>query len=125
MKNFIKILIIIGISPILSEEYVCSNDLSEFNQSGVEIKAYQRSSEEGFFIRHLKDNKQTYFVVLDETEFYITLVSYSTGSPNLFVTFIDKQNNTFYENFLFYSTHEDLKELMYQNKPSIGTCIVK
>ena len=54
MKNFIKILIIIGISPILSEEYVCSNDLSEFNQSGVEIKAYQRSSEEGFFIRHLK-----------------------------------------------------------------------
>ena len=127
MKKTFFLLIILFNSFLFSEEYVCSSSLKEFDQPGVEIKTYERSNKEGFFLKFNESNEKQIFYILEEDESYIMLVrpEISTIGPEIFVTFINKENNTFYENFLFFTSIEELKEMMYFNKPLIGTCIVK
>ena len=79
------------------ETYVCSGDLSPFGQSGVEMKTYQRTGD--YFTKINSKGVKSYFYILEENDSFLTLINSTSDYPSVFVTFIDKKNKTFYENF--------------------------
>tara|TARA_Y100001970_G_C14050914_1_gene758882 strand:+ start:251 stop:619 length:369 start_codon:yes stop_codon:yes gene_type:complete len=121
MKNFIKILFpsILMSSFLFSEEYICSKELSYIGRDGeVEVKTYER--EKNRFIKYSKNGK-SYFDILHETETFIILTQ-TYPYPSLFVVFIDKEKNTFLENYLKMYENEWYE---YKKDNVIGTCVVK
>ena len=118
MKNLFKILIIVlGISPLLSEEYICSGSLEGFSTYTEDKKSRTTSLQrvnDQFFV--IDEFSRTYFDILEETTSFIIL-THTYTSPSLYVYFINKDNNTYSEYFLM-SGEES-------TKPMNGVCIKK
>ena len=110
------------ISFLFSEEYVCSTNLDKFGQEGVEITTYERISTGDYdiFISSSTSSENTYNnLIVTETEEYITLINYlEVPIANLFVTFINKENNTYYQRFLSIDSE-------YDSDKTVGQCIVR
>ena len=84
------------------EKYVCSGDLSPFNQTGVEIKTYERTGD--YFTKTDSEGKKDFFYIIEDNDSFLTLINSTSDYQSVFVTFIDKKNKTFYENFLMNDT---------------------
>ena len=92
------------LSFAFSEQYICTS-INLDNPNGVETTTYTRSlykntSYEYFESETTTHNHNFQNLILTETDTYITMAYFTGGGvANLFVTFIDKENNTLYERF--------------------------
>ena len=115
MKKLLLLLfsLIFSIHSFSKEKYFCSVDLSDFGQTGVEMKIYERTG--NYFTKTKSEGEKEIFYILEDNESFLTLINSTSDYPSVFITFIDKKNKTFYENF-FYTTEES-------SRPATGTFI--
>ena len=81
----------------MAETWVCSGSLEPYGQSGVDLKTYERKGNS--FIR-LSESGESSFGIIKENKKFIILVETYEYAANLFVTILNKENNTFSEDFL-------------------------
>jgi hypothetical protein len=101
MKHYLILFyfVICSISVYSQETYVCSAELTDFGSPGeYEKKTYERI--EGYFLKTSNAGTKSVFIIADETESFITLVNSTKRYPSVFLTFIDKKNGTFYEQYI-------------------------
>ena len=99
--------LILSFNSFSQEKYICSLDLSPYGQSGFEVKTYERTG--NYFKKTTDSGNVYYFNILEDNESFLTLVEATSNYPTVFVTFIDKKNNTFFEYYLN-PEHMDEKE---------------
>ena len=119
MKKLLLFLcLILSLYSFSQEKYVSSVDLSDYDQSGYEVKTYERNGDH--FIKTSYGN--TYYChIVDENDSFLTLVE-SSPIPtyqSLFVTFIDKKNNTMLEYYLDTELDKDKKKISGPSKGSV------
>tara|TARA_B100001778_G_scaffold331626_1_gene336337 strand:+ start:976 stop:1368 length:393 start_codon:yes stop_codon:yes gene_type:complete len=124
MKKLLFLCLILSLYSFSQEKYVSSVDLSDYGQSGYEVKTYERNGDH--FIKTSYGN--TYYChIIDENDSFLTLVE-SSLTPlgfdlavrpgSLFVTFIDKKNNTMFEYYLNTESDKDQKKISGPSKGS-------
>ena len=91
MKKFLTFLIFL-FSVSFSQTYVCSETIK-----GVELekKTYEKV-DDYMYLKTLNTGENQNFKIVNETESFVVLVQ-SFTFPSIFVTIIDKTNNTFVE----------------------------
>ena len=94
MKKFLTFLIFL-FSVSFSQTYVCSG-----TKNGVELekKTYEKV-DDYVYLKTLNTGENQNFKIVNETESFVVLVQ-SFTFPSIFVTIIDKTNNTFVEDFI-------------------------
>ena len=94
MKKFLTFLIFL-FSVSFSQTYVCSETIK-----GVELeKTTYEKVDDYMYLKTLNTGENQNFKIVNETESFVVLVQ-SFTFPGLFVTIIDKTNNTFVEDFI-------------------------
>ena len=100
MKNFLTFLIFL-FSVSFSQTYVCSETIK-----GVELeKNTYEKVDDYMYLKTLNTGENQNFKIVNETESFVVLVQ-SFTFPGLFVTIIDKTNNTFVEDTLLYGNNQ-------------------
>ena len=101
-----------------SEEYICSASLVDFDKPReVETKTYKR---DGNLFLKTHQYGEDYFSILKENNEFIVLTK-TYDYPDVFITIINKNKKTFYENYLSTLTPTLAKE---SAKPLVGKCII-
>ena len=101
-----------------SEEYICSASLSDFDRPGeVETKTYKRDG--NLFLKTYQYGKDYFSILKENNEFIVLTRTYNY--PSVFITIINKNKKTFYENYLTTITSTFAKE---SAKPLVGKCII-
>lgn len=101
MKNYLFFFcfILCSICAYSQETYVCSGDLSDFGRPGdFEKKTYERVKD--YFLKTSNAGNKSIFIIVEETQDFITLVNSTSTYPSVFLTFIDKKRGTFYEQYI-------------------------
>ena len=115
MKLLLPLALILSLNSLSQEKYVCSGDLSPFGGTGFETKTYERTGD--YFTKINSMGDKSYFYILEDNDTFLTLINSTSNYPSVFVTFIDKKNKTFVENYF---------SDMTSSTPSIplkGSCI--
>ena len=87
-----------SVNLLSQEKYVCSLDLTPYGQTGFEVKTYERI--DNSFLKTTAKGKKQYFQILEENENFITLARANNAYKAVFIVFIDKYNQTFFENYI-------------------------
>ena len=110
-KLLILVFLISSFETFSQEKYVCTADLSNYGRHGeYEYKTYERVGNQ---FKKTSKYATTWFKIEEETDSFILLIKTTNSYASIFVTFIDKKNETFYEQYL---TPDDVKG----NLPTIG-----
>ena len=67
------------------------------------MKTYERTGD--YFTKTDSKGEKGYFYIIEDNESFLTLIESTSSFPSVFITFIDKKNKTFYENY-FYETSD-------------------
>lgn len=123
MKKLLLLLfsLIFSIHSFSKEKYFCSVDLSEFGQTGVEMKIYERTGD--YFTKTKSEGEKEFFYILEENESFLTLIKSTSNYPSVFITFIDKKNKTFHENYVYTLQGRVIEGLKETSTGTSGTFI--
>ena len=61
------------------------------------MKTYERTGD--YFTRINSEGEKSYFYIIEDNDSFLTLIQSTSSYPSVFITFIDKKNKTFYENY--------------------------
>ena len=101
-----------------SEEYICSASLVDFDKPReVETKTYKRDG--NLFLKTYQYGEDYFSILKENNEFIVLTQTYDY--PDVFITIINKNKKTFYENYLSTLTPTLAKE---SAKPLVGKCII-
>ena len=104
-------------NKLKAEKYLCRFELSNLNREGEFTEAsYEREGKN--FFSFYEQEKIIYSILKETDKFLIITNTYSPDFPEILVTFIDKQTNEVYENYL------DIRDGGKPAYPIFGNCIV-
>ena len=96
-----------------AEEYICSASLSDFDRPGeIETKTYKRDG--NLFLKTYQYGEDYFSILKENNEFIVLTQTYNY--PAVFITIINKNKKTFYENYLTIRKKPA--------RPLLGKCII-